>query len=296
MGIVSGDYKTAERAAREAISKASTTLGPTSSEVATGLQALSHIYTLTQRRELAVEPARQSYTLQLGIHARDVAHPKVIEATLYYAQALNCAGDFDRASTLYKDVSAKTASVFGTDSRSFGEALSGAVPLDVEVGELKPAIASARRAIEIYLKEGQPGSATHAGRVRKLGNALLAARSSREAAEQLAEAVRLAALSKSNLEALHARGSLGLALAYLGRFEEANRHLREAIDESEGKAPRAHHLALRNLGTSLRLQGRYAEALPWLEKSLEGVCHRAESSWRSRTRVVGSRPDPARTR
>jgi len=26
---------------------------------------------------------------------------------------------------------------------------------------------------------------------------------------------------------------------------------------------------LRNLGTSLRLQGRYAEALPWLERSLE---------------------------
>ncbi len=140
--------------------------------------------------------------------------------------------------------------------------------MDVEVGDLKTAIASGRRAIEIYLKEGQPGSATHAGRIRKLGNALLAARSSREAAEQLAEAVRLAALSKSNLEALHARGSLGLALAYLGRFEEANRHLREAIEKSEGKAPRAHHLALRNLGTSLRLQGRYAEALPWLEKSL----------------------------
>ena len=268
LGIVSGDYKTAERAALEAISKASTTLGPTSSEVATGLQALSHVYTLTQRRELAVEPARQSYTLQLGIHAHDVAHPKVIEATLYYAQALNCAGDFDRASTLYKEVSAKTAGVFGTDSRSFGEALSGAIPLDIEVGDLKTAIASGRRAIEIYLKEGQPGSATHAGRVRKLGNALLAARSTREAAEQLAEAVRLAALSKSNLELLHARGSLGLALAYLGRFEEATRHLWEAIEASEGKAPRAHHLALRNLGTSLRLQGRYAEALPWLEKSL----------------------------
>jgi len=269
LGVVSGDYRTAELAARKAISKASTTLGPTSSEVATGLQVLSHVYTLTQRRELAVEPARQSYTLQLGIHARDVAHPKVIEATLYYAQALNCAGDFARASTLYKDVSVKTASVFGADSRSFGEALSAAVPLDVEVGDLETAITSGRRAIEIYLKEGQPGSATHAGRIRKLGNALLAARSSREAAEQLAEAVHLAALSKSNLEEVHARGSLGLALAYLGRFDEANRHLRKAIDESEGKAPRAHHLALRNLGTSLRLQGRYAEALPWLEKSLE---------------------------
>jgi serine/threonine-protein kinase len=269
LGIVFGDYKVAEQAALDGISTASSTLGPKSSEVATGLQMLSHVYTLTQRREQAVEPARQSYDLLLAIHAGNVTHPKVIESTLYYAQALNTAGDFDRASTLYKDVAAKTASVFGADSRSFGEALSAGLPLDIEVGDLKAAIASGHRAIEIYLKEGQPGSATHAGRVRKLGSALLAARSGREAAEQLGEAVRLAVAAKSDLEAVHARGSLGLALAYLGRFDEADRHLREAIEKSEGKSPRAHHLASRNLGTSLRLQGRFAEALPWLEKSIK---------------------------
>ena len=70
-------------------------LGPSSSEMATALQQLSHVYTLTQRRELALDPARQSYTMFLDLHARDLTHPKVMESALYYGQALNVAGDFE---------------------------------------------------------------------------------------------------------------------------------------------------------------------------------------------------------
>ena len=232
LGIVFSDYAVAEQAAREAINTASATLSPRSAEVATGLQLLSHVYTLTQRRELAIEPARQSFELALEIHAHDATHPKVMESTKYYAQALHCSGDFNASSALFRDFSAKSASVFGDDSRSFGESLSGAVPVDIDIGDLKTAIANARRAIEIYFKEGKPGSATHAGRVRKLGSALLAARSSREAAERLEEAVRLSVAAKSELDALHARGSFGLALAYLGRFDEADQQLRQTIDRT----------------------------------------------------------------
>ena len=105
------------------------------------------------------------------------------------------------------------------------------------------------------------------GRLRKLGSALLAARSAGEAAERLDEAVRFSVAAKSELEALHARGSLGLALTYLGGFDEAERQLRLTIDKSV-KSTRAHFLAMRNLGTLLRLQGRYAESLAWLEQAL----------------------------
>jgi serine/threonine protein kinase/tetratricopeptide (TPR) repeat protein len=269
LGIVFSDYAAAEHAACGAIRIASETLGPRSTDVATGLQLLSHIYTLTQRRELAVEPARRSFEIALEIHANDATHPRVMESTQYYAQALHCSGDFRAASALFRDFSAKSARVFGDDSRSFGESLSAVVPADIDIGELTTAIANARRAIEIYFKEGKPGSATHAGRVRKLGAALLAARATSEAAERLEEALRLSIAAKSELDALHARGSFGLALAYLGRFEEADRHLRQAIDETGPASARARHLAMRNLGTLLRLQGRYVEALQWLEQSNE---------------------------
>ncbi len=280
LGIVFSDYAVAEQAAREGIDVASATLGPRSSEVATGLQQLSHVYTLTQRRELAVEPARQSFDILREIHARNLSHPRIIEAGQYYGQALQGAGDFDAAAAVYRDATARAASVFGEDSRVFGEMLSAYIPLEIEIGDLRSAIANARRAIEIYLKEGEPGSVAHAGRVRKLGNALLAARATSEAAERSEEAIRLATVAHSELETLHASGSRGLALAYLARFDEADQLLQQTLDKAGSKPSRAQHLAMRNLGTSLRLQGRYAESLSWLEKSIAAAeiqrSHRGE--------------------
>jgi serine/threonine-protein kinase len=275
LAIVLSEYAEAERAARAAIDLASSTLGPSSTELATALQQLSHVYTLTQRREQAIEPARRSYTMFLDLHARDLAHPKVMESALYFGQALNVVGDFEEAFEVYGGALAKATEVFGEESRLVGESLSALVPLEIEIGALKPAIDHARRAVAIYLKEGQPGSATHAGRVRKLGSALLAARASREAAARLEEAVRLSVSAKSQLDVLHARGSFGLALAQLGRFDAADRELREAIEKS-GSSLRARHLATRNLGTLRRLQGRYMESMHLLEKSTaESAVHRS---------------------
>ena len=266
LAIVLSEYAEAERAALAAIDMASSTLGPSSSELATALQQLSHVYALTQRREQAVEPARRSYTMFLELHARDLAHPKVMESALYFGQALNVVGDFEEAFEVYGGVLEKATEVFGEESRLVGESLSARLPLEIEIGALQPAIDDARRAVAIYLKDGQPGSATHAGRVRKLGSALLAARVSREAAAQLEEAVRLSVAAKSQLDILHARGSFGLALAQLGRFDDADRELREAIAKS-GSSLRARHLAMRNLGALRRLQGRYAESMQLLEKA-----------------------------
>ena len=176
-------------------------------------------------------------------------------------------GDFEAAYDIYGDALDKSARVFGADSRLAGESLSALVPLEIEIGALKPAVDHARRAVEIYLKEGQPGSATHAGRVRKLGSALLAARASRDAAERLEEAVRLSVAAKSPLDVLHARGSLGLALAQLGRFDEADRELQLAIDNS-GSSSRARHLAMRNLGTLRRLQaGMTSRSSGWRKQT-----------------------------
>ena len=236
LGIVLSDYPAAERAAREAIAIASSTPGPTSVEMATALQQLSHVFTLTQRRELAVDPARQSFTMLLELYARDLTHPKVMESTLYYAQALNAVGDFEAAFELYGEALAKAARVFGDDSRLVGESLSALVPLEVEIGRCNPPSLTLDEHSTFICGDGQPGSGTHAGRVRKLGSALLAARASGEAAERLEEAVQLSVGAKSQLDVLHARGSLGLALAQLGRFDEADRELRQAIDQSGSSA------------------------------------------------------------
>jgi tetratricopeptide (TPR) repeat protein len=268
LDIVASDYAAAEDAAREGIEVASATLGEASPNVAAGLQRLSHIYTLTDRREMALEPARRAFDVLLEIHAGDRNHPIVIDAAQYYAQALHSAGEFELAYEVYRDATARAASVFGEESVLYGQALSATVPLQIDIGDLAAAIRDARRAIDIYLLQGEPGSIAHAGRVRKLGNALVAARAGAEAEARTAEAVQLATAAGSTLETLHARGSHGLALAYLGRFNEADRELHQVLGDAGTGTSRAQHLAMRNLGTSLRLQGRYEEALPWLERAI----------------------------
>ncbi|HEY6642431.1 serine/threonine-protein kinase [Povalibacter sp.] len=271
LGIVFADYALAEKSALEAIDAASLSLGRKSAEVATGLQQLSHVYTLTQRREEAVTPARDAYRLMLDLHRQDLAHPRVMESSLYYAQALGVVGDFDASSALFHATAERAATVFGPDSRSVGEALSATVPTDIERGDLDGAIADARRAVEIYLKQAEPGSVAHTGRVRKLGAALLAARRTEEAITQLREAIRLATMAGADLEALHARSSLGLALGYLGRFSEAETQLHQVLDHEGNVGARARQLAMRNLGTVLRLQRKYEESRPWLLKAVEAA-------------------------
>jgi tetratricopeptide (TPR) repeat protein len=271
LGIVLADYVVAERAAHEAISVASGALGNKSTEVAKGLNQLSHVYTLTQRHELSVDPARRAFDILLDLHARNLNHPAVIEAGQYYGQALDSAGRFDEAFIVYRDATARAGSVFGVDSRVYGEMLNASVALEIEVGDLKPAISHARRMIEIYLIEGEPGSITHVNRIRQLGSALLAARANTDAAERLEEALRFAVAAKSSLQERHARGSLGLALAYLGRFDRADRELRQAIGTPGKEVGGGQLLAMKNLGTSLRLQGRYTESMPWLERAIDAA-------------------------
>ena len=269
MGIVAADYERAELAARQAVDVATTALGPQSAEVATGLQQLSHVYTLTQRRAEAVEPARRAFDVFLARHARNRNHPEVIEAAQYYGQALNVAGDFGAAAAVYADATARASAAFGEDSRLYGEMLSAFVPLQIEIGDLQTAIGDARRTVAIYLTYGETGSVAHAGRMRKLASALIAARAGNEAVERSAEALSLAQAARSALETLHARSSYGLALAHAGRLDASERELRRTLTDAGEKPTRARHLAMRNLGTTLRLQQRPAEALPLLQTATE---------------------------
>jgi serine/threonine-protein kinase len=271
MGILLSEYETAEQAALAAIAAAKAAQGDDSPEVANALQQLSHVFTLTQRRQEAVGPARQAFELQRRLHAGDLAHPKLLEAGMYYAQSQHSAGDFEAASALYTDTVARARQVFGADSHMVGELLGAQVSAETDRGNLDAAIRIAEQALNIYLAQSERGSVIHGNRVRLLGTALLAARKLPEAETRLNEAVELTTAAKANLEATHSRLNLGLALAYLGRFAEAQAVLGQVLDKPVSSASRAQHLAMRNMGTVLRLQGRPREALQWLDSAIEGA-------------------------
>ncbi len=267
MGLAVADFDVAERAAREAVSAASAIVGPRSSEAATGLQLLSQTYTFAGQRELSVDTARQAYEIMLERHHRDASHPKVMDSAMYYGRALQFVGDFDGAYGHIRNATTGAATVFGSDSRMVGELLSACVPLEIERGDLRVAVASARRSIAIYVQQQEPRTPDHSARVRLLGHALLASRAPGEAAERLDEALHLSVAAKVPSSEFHSRAHLGLALAYLGRFDEADSYLRHTIDKAGAPHRRAQHLAMRNLGTSLRLRGRYADSLKWFEQA-----------------------------
>jgi eukaryotic-like serine/threonine-protein kinase len=266
LGLAIDDHAAAAVSADEAIRAASDIIGPRSPEAATGMQLLSKAYLFTNRERQAVESSRQALDLMRASYRSNPAHPKVIDSTMYYANALQHVGDFNTAATLMEDMIAKAASALGAESRLVGELSSIGVPPELERGNLPAAIANARRAIAIYSKQMQRESAVHGYHARLLGHALLAARAGKEAVEQCAEALRLSEASGPPSGVLHARVALGLALTLEGRFAEAEPHLRDTIANAPAGS-RQHHQAMRGFGTWLRLQGRYAESIPWFEKS-----------------------------
>jgi protein O-mannosyl-transferase len=89
-----------------------------------------------------------------------------------------------------------------------------------------------------------------------LGEALLRSGDPLGAVPHFEEALRL----RPGLYGLH--GSLGSALGALGRFREAEFHLRAAL--REGETTRTHH----NLGSALAGQGRLDEAIPEFETAV----------------------------
>jgi tetratricopeptide (TPR) repeat protein len=214
-----------------------------------------------------VARSKQALELMTALHHGDFAHPKVIDAAMYYGNALQFVGDFDAAAVVIASAVDQAVATFGEDNRLVAELHSHLVIADLERGNLAGALRNSRRSIEIYLKEAQPGTPLHAYRLRLLGHSLLAARAGGEAVERLDEAVRVSIAANSAAGATSARASLGMALAFVGRFEEAQLQLQQTMKDSR-PGTRPHHQAQRHLGTLLKLQGRYAESVPWFDRSI----------------------------
>ncbi len=113
--------------------------------------------------------------------------------------------------------------------------------------------------------------------MRLLSRELLAARQPREAAEKLAASLeietRLGNVNGHRWSAAH----YGLALGYLGRFDEAEAVLEPVVQADELAWSRARVNALWRLGTVLRLQGDARGAVSRLEQALAHTSKRPRS-------------------
>jgi tetratricopeptide (TPR) repeat protein len=266
----SRQFAVAEAAAAEAMQAATAVFGAHSAEAANARLLLGQVQVQTGRTAEAVSNSRGAFEQLLSHHGGDLAHPKVMDAAQHHQTALMYAGDFDGAATLGRNLADRVAEVAGSDSRMAGDLRAMTAAAELERGDLRAAIDEWRLALAILRKETDPEGPPLALRVRALGNALVTARANAEAVEQLAEGVRLAQAAQSPVGEMQARSTLGLALARVGRFDTADIELRTAVSQAP-PGTRVQFLAMRNLGTMLRLRGRYAESLEWLDKGTAGL-------------------------
>jgi tetratricopeptide (TPR) repeat protein len=268
--IGSQNFDAARKAAEEAMRAASTVAGARSAEAANALLLLSQVDVQQGRAAEAVRNSRSAFDQLLSHHGGDLAHPKVMDAGLYHQLALLYAGDFDGAADFTRRLAERVAEVAGGDTRMAGDLRAMASTAELERGDLHAAIQEARLALAILRKQPEPEGPPLALRVRTLGLALVTARENEAAAEQLTEGVQLAIAARTGPGEMQARSTLGVALARLGRFDAAEREGRIAVAKARADT-RIQFLAMRNLGTVLRLRGEYAEALEWLEKGATGL-------------------------
>ncbi|MGB8694672.1 MAG: protein kinase [Steroidobacteraceae bacterium] len=267
-------FPDAEHAAKQALANLEKFQSGDRQRISQALQFLSMTYRSTNRPDEAVQTARRARTLMLALHGGNERHPEVIDATMGYGSALVAAGDFQEAQQTMHKAARDAELIFGPEAMMTGFFLAGMVGVETERGELRDAIADAQRSVAIVLKQSEPNSVAHASRVRSLGIALLAARDAKRADRQLSEAIRIATIAHAVGDLQAAQAGSALAQAYLGHPGTARQMLLQVLADSPPDS-RSYHQALRYLGTALRLEGKGAAALPWLEKAAAAATRRS---------------------
>ena len=263
-----GQFNDALSALREATSRLESEGKTSGLDMAMAQQMLAVTYRRLDRASDALQAARHARNLFLEIYAAEPRHPRVVDATMTYGRALVQVGNYVEGGEMIKRATELTIARFGAESMIAGHFLTSLAAAQTERGDLDEAVDNARRGLAIFLQEKESGTLDHENRLRILGNALLAQRRMLLAREYLAQAVDIAVQQDFATGRKHGRASLALALAYSGDFDRAEVILRDVIQATEGEADSSRYQALRNLGTTYRLQGRSAEALPPLLQSI----------------------------
>jgi serine/threonine-protein kinase len=232
-------------------------------------QVLGMIHRMEQRYPAAVEHSQRAFELSRKAFAADSTHPRVIDAQMTFGRALFAAGRLEEAIEHMRSAADGAVVTFGEDSFMAGHFYRSLASAQIERGELRDAIANARKSVAILERGPKPGSADHhASRLSTLGNALLAAREPLEAAARLEAAIRLVQTTNDRRALLANQSAYGVALISLGRLQEAVALLSHVVQASEESSPRVHWQAQRSLASAYRAQGRPQAAQQILERSL----------------------------
>jgi serine/threonine-protein kinase len=285
LAVDAAQYQEAQALAKEAFDRATATFGahhPQTAAVATIL-AESHLYGKMpdEARMQVIAPA---FRLVEETYADRPRHPRVIYMRDVLGRAFFTVGQIGRAVAEGEHALRDGIEVFGADNMTVAQFANNLAGLQRLTGALKASIEHSDLAIGIFDRLTEPESYYYAGTRLTRGVTLLAARRAEAARRDLADAG--AVLSRiygpSNWETLSAQLNEAVALAYLGRFAEADERLRPVYD---GSPDIAHPMWARHIvGIVKRLQGDFAAALESQEAAFALIPDDPKADW-NRERV-----------
>jgi tetratricopeptide (TPR) repeat protein len=150
----------------------------------------------------------------------------------------------------------------------------------LEVGEIKKALESSRKACDIVGTHAKPDSYIFANQVYASGLSLLAARRSKEALAALTTAVETfrRTIGPTHTVTFTAEVNRALALGYAGQLDEAQQELEPLLCRIQETKSGPVSLALYAMGVVKRLAGEYEEAVRLQRASLDSMQEIARST------------------
>jgi serine/threonine-protein kinase len=273
LAIDEGRYHDAEAAAGEAAAMALAVLGPSHPETTKTemLLALSYLYVKKPRE--SAEAAERAYRHGLELHRGNDKHPLVIEVRAVRGRALGEAGHPERAVEELESVVRDASEVFGDSSMMVGFFSQNLVGHLLDLGELEAALEASDRSEKIISEHAEPESYTFAAVRRMRGMSFLMARRGAEALTYLTPAAETfeKVLGPTHEATLSGRAHRALALAYTGSVGEALEELQGVVIQSRESGSPAISVALRLLGSAMRMAGEPVEALRLHEESLSSI-------------------------
>jgi serine/threonine-protein kinase len=283
--VDAAEYSNAQTFAREAFDLAVRTFGerhPQTAAVATIL-AESHLYggMPDEERMKVVEPA---FRLVGETYADRPKHPRVLYMRDVFGRALFTVGQIARAVSEGEQALRDGLDAFGPSNMTVAQFANNLAGLQRLTGAIKASIEHSTMAISVFDRQSERESYYYAGPRLTRGVTWLAARRADEALKDLSESTEVLRkiYGPSNWETLSAQLNGAMALAYLGRIDDAERQLQPVYDRS----PDVTNMmwARYVVGVVKRLGGDYAAALRAQEEAFGLIPDDPKGDW-NRERV-----------
>jgi tetratricopeptide (TPR) repeat protein len=266
MELDAGAYEPARLAAVEAAEVAERTFGPEDARTISTVQIVALAYLSERRHTDALPPAELAFRSSQRLHRENSKHPLVINTRSTYARALAANGQVEQAIEHLEQARSDATEVLGADNRMVGFFSQNLVRLQLQANRVADAIVSAENALEIMSAHVQRRSFTFAAALNARGNAYLAARRAPLALSDYDAAIEIGseALGANHENLVGTRLKRIQALAFLGRFTEAQSQLASLPETSQSAA-----LRLQTTALLLQLSGRHTDALSVQQQYIE---------------------------